>query len=56
MTKHAPKTTNNQNSRKITVGNTTYILTSNFVPNRQNKAALIKIIKHIMENRAKPVK
>jgi hypothetical protein len=42
------------NSRKIKIGDTTYIVSSNFVPTRQNKDALIKVIQHLMKNARKP--
>lgn len=40
--------------RRLKIGDTTYLISSNFTPTRQNKDALIKVIQHLMKNARKP--
>lgn len=48
------KSAEKDNSRRLKIGDTTYIVSSNFIPTRQNKDALIKVIQHLMKNARKP--
>lgn len=42
--------------RRIKIGKTTYFIRTNYVPNKQNKAALLKAIQYLMEHAEKPDK
>ncbi|MGF2993868.1 hypothetical protein [Lactococcus lactis] len=42
-------TEKNENSRKIVIGKTTYILSSNFVPNEENKRRLLEALEHLIK-------
>lgn len=48
------KSAKKENSRKIKIGDTTYVVRSNFTPTKENKEALLKVIRHLMKNARKP--
>ena len=54
LQKNDEKFVKKDNSRKIKIGDTTYIISSNFTPTEENKAALLKVIRHLMKNARKP--
>ena len=54
LQKNDEKVVKKDNSRKIKIGDTTYIISSNFTPTKENKAALLKVIRHLMKIARKP--
>lgn len=54
MTETNEKIAKKENSRKIKIGDTTYVVRSNFTPTKENKEALLKVIRHLMKNARKP--